>query len=99
MERALILAHENGVKILVQWSSSFASQWSTVFAIQWSPILQANGVSDFVVSAHIAFANVKLFFLIRDEAKHEFKLSLPIGVGFQALYEVKILPIKGGFRN
>ena len=34
--------------------------------------LQANGVSDFVVSVHIAFANAKLFFLIRDEAKHEF---------------------------
>ena len=56
MERALILAHENGVK---SWCNG-------------APVLQANGVSDFVVSVHIAFANVKLFFLIHDEAKHEF---------------------------
>ena len=85
MERALILAHENGVKILVQWSSSFASQWSTVFAIQWSPVLQANGVSDFVVSVHIAFANVKLFFLILDEANHEFQIIIADWSGFSSL--------------
>ena len=77
MERALILAHKNGVKILVQWSSSFASQWSTV--------LKANGVSDFVVSVHIAFANVKLFFLIRDEAKHEFQIIIADWSGFSSL--------------
>ena len=42
------------------------------FCKPMEPVLKANGVSDFVVSVHIAFANVKLFFLIRDEAKHEF---------------------------
>ena len=75
MERALILAHENGVKILVQWSSSFASQWSTV--------LQANGVSDFAVSVHIAFVNV--IKLICDEAKHEFQLIIADWSGFSSL--------------
>ena len=53
MERALILALENGVDFGAM-EPSFASQWSPSFAIQWSPVLQSNGVFDFVVSVHIA---------------------------------------------
>ena len=51
------------------------------------PVLKANGVSDFVVSVHIhiAFANVKLFFLIRDEAKHEFQIIIADWSGFSSL--------------
>ena len=69
MERALILAHENGVK---SWCNG-------------APVLQANGVSDFVVSVYIAFANIKLFFLIRDEAKHEFQIIIADWSGFSSL--------------
>ena len=69
--------------------------------------LQSNGaqfckpmVSDFVGSVHIAFAIViKLFFWSVMKQNTNIKLLLPIGVGFQALYDVEILPIKGGFRN
>ena len=47
MERALILAHENGVDF-------GAIQWSPVLQANGAPVLQSNGVFDFVVSVHIA---------------------------------------------